>query len=226
MPFRTAPTNSEGTATTTSAAPSSASARSAVARTLAGTSTSVRYQAFRRPRAMDSTISGSRTHRRTASPRRPKWAASAVPQLPPPISASVIGRSSRALSQAALGAGGEPGEVVAVARHHDGCADRASNHGRAPIAEGEGAEGHARRRGHGGQRYISKGYCRDQPHERGGQDGPRHQGQERAQAGGHALAAAEAEEDRPAVADDGRHRARGRDPRLPAGPGAAEGDRG
>ena len=86
--FSTARRPCDGTATTTTSASSSASDSDEVGRSDGGKFTSGRYTAFARRCCMSETSAASRPHKRTSWPMRPRCTASAVPQLPAPMTAT------------------------------------------------------------------------------------------------------------------------------------------
>ncbi len=181
----------------------SASAGSAVTDTPAGSATARGGSArSRAPPAIAAARCGSRAHRGHAAPRRPRWTASAVPQLPPPTTATRGGRRStsvltrRAVRWPRRGSvpPKEPPDVLPVTPDDDG-GDGQRGGDRGPrIAEQAAAAGSwpppaasraTRARGPG-----------DAPQNTRAAGSTAHgvQREERAEAGRHALAAAEAED--------------------------------
>src|SRR5439155_7224574 len=213
-PFTTLPKNSDGTATTTTSAPSSACSTWPVAMTRGGSATPGRNQGFSRVRPINSRSSGSRTHSRTSRPVRPRWVASAVPQLPAPTTARLMhsrkgggaprrGSSCRgALPQPAFRSAQETGDVVPVARDDDGRDHDRRCDERARVPPEERADRHRDGRQNGAERHVPGGGDDQEPHQRRGDHDERHEPEERAQRRRHTLAAAEPEIHRPAVADD------------------------
>src|SRR5439155_9594943 len=197
----------------TSVAVDAAAAASVVTSTPGGRSTSDRYQGFLRTVRTASTTSALRAQSRTPAPPRARWTASAVPQLPAPSTVIIVAISDgssrgRLLPQPRLGARPQTADVGVVAAHDDQRGRQRGQDVGDRIAEEGGAQRHAQRAEQGAERDVARGgHDGDEDRQRG-QRRPRHQSQERAEAGGPALAATEAEEDGPAVADDRGHRRR------------------
>src|SRR2546425_3946818 len=101
-----------------------------------------------------------------------------------------------------------------VAGHHDRPDAEGGEHGSPGITEQQGGDCGAHGGEDGGQRDVPKAGGDAEPQGGGRQHGPRDEPQERPEPRGDALAAAEAEEDRPAVADDGGDRAGRRGARI------------
>src|SRR5215470_10249487 len=171
---------------------------------------------------MASASAESRAQSRTAMPLRPSCTASAVPQLPAPMTAAgpaedvnggVMRRrfscGTRPLPEAVLRPGEEPLHVPVVTPQDERRDARRRRGIDGWIAEYPPAQRQRHARQDGRERDVAKGGHDDDPHDRGGHDGRRSQGEEGPEPRRHAFASLEAEEYRPAVAYDGEQRAGG-----------------
>ena len=141
---------------------------------------------------------------RTSWPARARWAARAVPQEPPPSTATVTRARAPAPTRLSV-----PARAAAGSRGASRRSATASRRGRAHRRPGAPRRNAAAARASGARDRAERHVAREPRARAANVDERRRrwrsgrQGQERAGAGGHALAAAEAEPDRVHVAEHG-----------------------